>query len=78
VGLVGCAYDQLPGDSGSGAVLGPFKGRVYSIGPQASYFFPFGGEKGYVTARPRGIRRRASHGRVEHVPDAEPAARGPK
>jgi hypothetical protein len=51
VGLVGYVYHQLSGDSGSGAVLGDFKGRVYSIGPQAGYFFPFGSGMGYVNLR---------------------------
>jgi len=51
IGLVGYVYHQLSGDSGSGAVLGDFKGRVYSIGPQGGYFFPFGSSKGYVNLR---------------------------
>ena len=34
-GLVGYHYQQLTGDSGSGAVLGDFKGRVTAIGPAA-------------------------------------------
>jgi hypothetical protein len=32
IGLVGYDYRQFTGDSGSGAVLGPFKGRVDAIG----------------------------------------------
>ncbi len=51
VGLVGYIYYQLTGDSGSGAMLGDFKGRVYGLGPQAGYFFPFGSSKGYVNLR---------------------------
>ena len=39
VGLVGYFYDQLTGDSGSGAVLGDFKSRVAAIGPQVGYLF---------------------------------------
>jgi hypothetical protein len=39
VGLVGYFYDQLTGDSGSGAVLGDFKSRVAAIGPQIGYLF---------------------------------------
>jgi hypothetical protein len=31
-GLVGYDYRQLTGDSGSGAVLGPFKGEVDAVG----------------------------------------------
>ncbi len=48
VGLVGYFYQQLTGDSGSGAVLGDFKSRVYAVGPQVGYFFPVGGQKWYV------------------------------
>jgi hypothetical protein len=51
LGLVGYIYYQLSGDSGSGAVLGDFKGRAYAVGPQAGYFFPFGSSKGYVNLR---------------------------
>ena len=51
IGLVGYVYYQLSGDSGAGAVLGPNKARVYSVGPQAGYFFPMGGSKGYVNLR---------------------------
>jgi hypothetical protein len=51
VGLVGYVYYQLSGDSGAGAVLGDNKARVYAVGPQAGYFFPFGKSKGYVSLR---------------------------
>jgi hypothetical protein len=37
IGAVGYDYRQLTGDSGSGAVLGPFKGKVDAIGPGLSY-----------------------------------------
>jgi hypothetical protein len=33
LGVAGFAYWQLTGHSGAGAKLGPFKGRVYGIGP---------------------------------------------
>ena len=33
LGVAGFVYRQLTGDSGSGAVLGPFEGRVYGVGP---------------------------------------------
>lgn len=39
VGVGGYAYRQVTGDSGSGAVLGDFKGRAYSLGPQLRYQF---------------------------------------
>jgi hypothetical protein len=37
IGVAGYAYQQLTGDSGSGAKLGPFKGRVFGAGPQIVY-----------------------------------------
>lgn len=37
IGAVGYDYRQLTGDSGTGAVLGPFKGKVDAIGPGLSY-----------------------------------------
>jgi hypothetical protein len=37
VGIVGYDYRQLNGDSGSGALLGPFKGSVDAIGAGLSY-----------------------------------------
>ncbi|MGB2931084.1 MAG: transporter [Methyloceanibacter sp.] len=30
-------YQQLTGDTGSGARLGPFKGRVFAVGPHLIY-----------------------------------------
>jgi hypothetical protein len=36
-GIVGYDYRQLTGDSGSGAKLGPFEGRVDAIGPGLNY-----------------------------------------
>jgi hypothetical protein len=38
-GLVGYHYQQLTGDSGPGATLGPFKGRVTGLGGTAAYTF---------------------------------------
>lgn len=37
IGVAGYAYQQVTGDSGSGAKLGPFKGRVFAVGPQVVY-----------------------------------------
>jgi hypothetical protein len=51
VGAVGYFYDQLTGDSGSGAKLGPFESRVIGIGPQIGYLFPVGGMQGYVNLK---------------------------
>lgn len=42
VGLVGYFYDQLTADSGSGNRVGPFKGRVVSLGGQVGYTFHAG------------------------------------
>ncbi len=39
VGLTGYHYDQITGDSGGGAALGDFKGRVSAIGPNINYTF---------------------------------------
>ncbi len=41
-GLNGYYYNQLSGDSGSGATLGDFKGRVAAIGPGMSGSFEIG------------------------------------
>lgn len=38
-GLVGYHYQQITGDTGQGAVLGPFKGRVSALGGYAGYTF---------------------------------------
>jgi hypothetical protein len=37
LGIVGYDYRQITGDTGSGATLGPFKGRVDAIGAGLSY-----------------------------------------
>ena len=42
VGVAGYHYDQITGDSGAGAVLGDFEGRVTGIGPQLNYDFAVG------------------------------------
>lgn len=42
VGPVGYVYQQLTGDSGAGAVLGPFKGEVAAIGGSLGYDFKLG------------------------------------
>jgi len=40
VGLNGYIYEQISGDSGSGATNGDFKGRSWGIGPVLSYILP--------------------------------------
>lgn len=42
VGLVGYYYDQVTGDSGPGARLGPFKGRATALGGTLAYNFQLG------------------------------------
>ncbi len=42
LGIAGYHYDQVSGDSGSGARLGDFEGRVTAIGPLAKYTFDVG------------------------------------
>jgi hypothetical protein len=51
VGAVGYYYQQLTGDSGAGATLGPFKSRVAGVGPQFGYFFPAGDMQGYLNLK---------------------------
>jgi hypothetical protein len=41
-GAAGYFYDQLSGDSGPGAVLGPFQSRVGGVGPQVGCVFAIG------------------------------------
>jgi len=41
-GVNGYFYDQVTGDSGSGAVLGDFKGQVLALGPALDYTFMLG------------------------------------
>ncbi len=42
IGLNGYFYDQVTGDSGSGARLGAFEGRVMALGPAVNYNFELG------------------------------------
>jgi hypothetical protein len=52
IGLVGYYFQQVTGDSGAGARLGDFKGRVLGIGPQVGFMFPAGeGYQGYVNLK---------------------------
>ncbi|URK88450.1 transporter [Rhizobium sp. RCAM05350] len=48
-GIVGYHYSQLTGDSGSGAKLGDFKGRVTALGAQIGYNFKVG-EQAFATS----------------------------
>src|SRR6266478_4915621 len=51
VGLVGYAYDQVTGDSGSGDRVGAFESRVFAAGPQVGYIFPLNGMQGFLGAK---------------------------
>ncbi|MBS0252921.1 MAG: transporter [Proteobacteria bacterium] len=42
IGVNGYFYDQVTGDSGSGAKLGSFEGRVFAIGPAVNVNFALG------------------------------------
>jgi len=51
-GAVGYYFQQLTGDSGPGAKLGPFKSRVAGVGPQVGYLFPVGDKiQGYINVK---------------------------
>jgi hypothetical protein len=50
-GLVGYHYQQVSGDSGSGAVLGGFKGRVTALGPHIALTVPIDGIPVSVSGR---------------------------
>lgn len=52
IGLVGYLYQQVTGDSGPGAKLGPFLGRAVGIGPQIGFIIPVSKEyQGYLNIR---------------------------
>ena len=42
IGIAGYHYQQVVGDSGAGATLGDFKGRVTALGPVVNYNFNWG------------------------------------
>jgi len=44
LGVAGYYYDQITGDSGAGARLGSFKGRVTAVGPFLGYDFKWRGK----------------------------------
>jgi hypothetical protein len=52
IGLAGYFFQQLTGDSGPGAKLGPFKGQTVGIGPQIGFIFPVAeGYQGYLNLK---------------------------
>ena len=42
VGAVGYTFNQLTGDTGSGATLGPYISRISAVGPEVGYLFLVG------------------------------------
>jgi len=63
VGVVGYAYQQLSGDSGSGNKVGAFKSRVAALGPEIGYVFKFNRQAAYANLR--GYREFGAQNRVE-------------
>jgi hypothetical protein len=52
VGLAGYYFQQLTGDTGAGAKLGEFKGRVAGIGPQIGFILPISKDyQGYLNLK---------------------------
>lgn len=62
-GVVGYYYDQISGDSGRGAKLGDFQGRVAALGVTAAYNFNVGNTP--VSARAKVYREFATRNRLE-------------
>jgi hypothetical protein len=52
VGLAGYYFQQITGDTGAGATLGDFKGRVAGIGPQIGFILPLSKDyQGYLNLK---------------------------
>ena len=51
VGAVGYTFNQLTGDTGSGATLGPYISRISAVGPEIGYLFPIGEMQGSLSLR---------------------------
>lgn len=52
IGIAGYYLHQLTADSGAGARLGDFKGRVFGIGPQVGFIIPISdGYQGYLNLK---------------------------
>jgi hypothetical protein len=63
VGVVGYYFQQITGDTGSGAILGDFKSRVAGIGPQIGFIIPLGAQQGYLNLK--GYKEFAAENRPE-------------
>jgi len=64
LGVQGYHFAQVTGDSGAGAVLGPFKGRVTAAGATAAYNFKIMG-KIPATLRLHGLKEFDARNRME-------------
>lgn len=62
-GIIGYFYQQITGDSGAGARLGPFKGRIAALGGTVGYMFMAGELP--VATRIKLFREFAAENRVE-------------
>jgi hypothetical protein len=51
IGAVGYIYQQLTADTGQSPLLGDFKSRVFGIGPQVGFLFPFADMQGYLNLK---------------------------
>jgi hypothetical protein len=51
VGAVGYSFNQLTGDTGSGATLGPYISRISAVGPEVGVLFPVAGMQGSLNLR---------------------------
>ena len=51
VGGVGYYFNQLTGDTGSGAELGAYLTRIAAVGPEAGVLFPIGEMQGSLSLR---------------------------
>jgi hypothetical protein len=71
LGVEGFYFQQVTGDSGSGAVLGDFKGRTAGLGPVLGYILPTTGpgaslgrcSPGAIDLRGLGLNRSTQHSR---------------
>ena len=48
VGAVGYTFNQLTGDTGSGATVGPFISRISAVGPEVGVFVSCRGNAGFL------------------------------
>jgi hypothetical protein len=63
LGVQAYQFSQVSGDSGSGAKLGPFEGRVTGVGGEAAYNFKIG--KAPITVRLHGTTEFNAHNRLQ-------------